>query len=451
MRNGYNYMVQSISTLIGNIPRDRVRLLDRKITVSRLLFAEIPIIIVVNFLVNISIIPSMATYLLDVFNVAVALFSLKAIARLFDHSRWYGYLLLVFAVYGAFMALLNAVDPILFAWEFFQLFRFILFGLLCAAYFRVDDFVRVWRLLYKLQPVNVAFVAYEYIVMGLDRDNLGGIFGTVAGCNGPLNVFLGLCVAYAFVSCLNNRDVGVVGFALTCISCLIIVSLAEIKFFYFEFLTIAVISLFINRPSFKTVGVIIVSIAGIVLALNVLKTVNPYHYSVLMDVNSIMGAADNHDLETGYGVSRIGMFSQMDSMFFHGDIIERFIGMGIGATTMSSISLFCSPFFYANGYLKYYYLQSAMLYLQMGYLGLLFYSIASAGPSIRSLFSSVRSNERLRPACELCACVAVLFLMNCFYENSARTFFSCIWALFLFAPLVLSEHHEARKDNDGSR
>ena len=59
------------------------------------------------------------------------------------------------------------------------------------------DYIRAFMgFVYKMQVPNIIFVLMQYYVLGLFQDNIGGLFGVERGCNGILNVYLCIVVAW---------------------------------------------------------------------------------------------------------------------------------------------------------------------------------------------------------------------------------------------------------------
>ena len=161
---------------------------------------------------------------------------------------------------------------------------------------------------------------------------------------------------------------------------------------------------------------------------------------MLFDAKQMMSYDDGSNVATsGYGISRFGVIAQIDDLFFYGDASDRIVGYGFGSATMSSIEQFCSPFYWTYGWLRYYYSQIAMLYLQNGYVGLVFYFSLMLTPCL----IAVRKRKELEASgnrfwLTFTVAVTLLFVMNCFYNASSRSYAALLWAVWLAVPFVVS-------------
>ena len=59
------------------------------------------------------------------------------------------------------------------------------------------DVDRVFEFCLKLQVLNVIMGIYEYYILNVHNDYLGGIFGVDQGCNANLNGYMMIISAYA--------------------------------------------------------------------------------------------------------------------------------------------------------------------------------------------------------------------------------------------------------------
>jgi len=145
-----------------------------------------------------------------------------------------------------------------------------------------------------------------------------------------------------------------------------------------------------------------------------------------------MAEADNSNVETGYGISRASVFTQITYRFFSGDLFTSCFGLGFGSASQSSISVFCAPFYNVYGYLHYHLLTSAMLFIQMGYFGVILYISPIVWVFARLLLKRKSLFESGHEATSSFAFViCCLFTVNCMYNSTAHTYPAVLWSLVL--------------------
>lgn len=407
------------------------RLLTHRFTMADFLAIEFVLLFIVNFFSNIGLVPSSITYVFDVVNVCVLLANARNIGKCAGREPYFNVPVVVFAVVALASGIIHAIAPQYVIWQAISFSRLFVWVYLFRIFWekeRIDSFM---GFVYKMQIPNAIFVLIQYFVLGLERDNVGGFFGVVQGCNGNLNVYLCIVVAWGLSRYLAKKE-NLSGLLLTILSALLIATVAELKFFFIEFALIVAIAILYSRFSFRTV----VSIASIVLfaavALAVFAAINPLQYEMLVDFDALMAEADNSNIETGYGVSRSNVFSQVSTQFFNEEPMTMLLGLGFGSASQSSIPFFTAPFFGVYGWMNYHFLTSAMAFIQLGYIGTACFvaPVVLLGVVLALCRGDLmRSGLVANGAFALVMCV--IFLVNCMYNNTAVTYPCALWAVSL--------------------
>lgn len=422
--------------------RNRYAFLNKRFDTAVLLRWEIPALIVIQFLTNAGYLATSVTYVFDLVNITLLIFNAKKISGFFREHNGYGLLLICYCLLAIVSGMGGGVSPLCIAWELISQLRIPLFIMLASAFWTIDDLKSVLRFLYRIQPLNAIFAFAQYFVFNLTGDCCGGLFGTNAGSNMLLNMYLVFVSAIGCCGYLSGARPrrGALSLALTLVASFFVATLAEIKFFYFEAVVIIFIAVLLGKKNAKLATAIALFAAACLVGLSALAVYFPDSYEMLFDTRQMMSYDDGSNVATsGYGISRFGAIAQIDELFFHGDVLDQIVGYGFGSATMSSIEQFCSPFYWTYGWLRYYYSQIAMLYLQNGYVGLTFYFALMLVPCL----VAVRKRKELEALGNrfwlvFTVAVALLFVMNCFYNASSRSYAALLWAVCLAAPFVVS-------------
>lgn len=405
------------------------RILNYRFTMADFLAIEFVLLFVVNFLSNIGRIPSALTYVFDVVNICILLANIRLVGAKTKGEWFFNLPVILFAVVALASGLVNLIAPQFVIWQAISFSRIFVWIYLFRIFWDLNYLKSFMGFIYKLQFFNVFFVLVQYFVMGLFQDNIGGLFGVERGCNGILNVYLCIVVTWGLNLYLAKKG-KLIGLIFTVLSSLLIAAVAELKFFFVEFLLIVVLSIIFARFSRKTVFSIVAIALLISVALGIFAQINPLQYKTLVNFDELLTEADNSNIETGYGISRLNAFTQISEQFFKNDPFTMFIGFGFGSASQSSIPFFCAPFYYFYGWLNYYFLTSAMVFIQLGYLGvaLFFAPLILLGAELLINRGRLAKTNCLGDggfAFVLCA----LFLLNCLYNNTAVTFPSALWSL----------------------
>lgn len=428
---------KQVSRNLGN----RCAFLNKRFDTATFLRIEVLALIVIQFLTNAGYLATSVTYVFDLVNIVLLVFNAKRIGGFLQEHSVYGLLLICYCILAIGTGLGGNVSPLCIMWELVSQLRIPLFIMLTATFWTADDLWSILRFLYGIQPLNAIFAVAQYFVFGLTGDNCGGLFGTSAGSNMLLNMYLVFVSAIAccgYLSGVKSRN-GAVSLALTLIASFFVATLAEIKFFYFEAVAIVLVAVLFGKKNAKLATAVALFVSACLIGLTALAVYFPDSYAMLFDSREMAAYDDGSNVATsGYGISRFGVIEQVDRLFFHGDALDQMVGYGFGSATMSSIEQFCSPFYFTYGWLRYYYSQIAMIFLQNGYIGLVFYFTLMLAPcltAIRKRKELVNSGKRFWLT--FTVAITLLFVMNCFYNASSRSYAALLWAVCLASPFVV--------------
>lgn len=261
-------------------------------------------------------------------------------------------------------AILNFVDPLLTIWASRNLIRFIVFFLSVVVFLEENDISEVFNKLFWIQIISFIIALYQYYVLGLHMDTLGGIFGH--GNGAALNTFQAMILAYFLCGYLQKKQPAY-KVATILITSLLIAALAEEKAYFVYLIVIVAGSVIINRPSFKTVIIVAAVLCAVPVGINILASVND---SWNLEVLTNMTRAVQY-LDTSYGLSRTNPFPQIQSRFFNNSLLKDLFGIGFGASeNCDASSIFTSEFYNRYAYLQYFDFTHQKKFLETGYLGL---------------------------------------------------------------------------------
>ena len=260
-------------------------------------------------------------------------------------------------------AILNFVDPFLTIWASRNLIRFIVFFLSVVVFLEENDISEIFNKLFCIQIISFIIALYQYYVLGLHMDTLGGIFGH--GNGAALNTFQAMMLAYFLCGYLQKKQPAY-KVATILITSLLIAALAEEKTYFVYLIVVVAGSVIINRPSFKTVIIVAAVLCAVPVGINILATVND---SWNLEVLTNMTRAVQY-LDTSYGLSRTNPFPQIQSRFFNNRLLKDLFGIGFGASeNCDAASIFTSEFYNRYAYLQYFDFTHQKKFLETGYLG----------------------------------------------------------------------------------
>lgn len=410
------------------------------ITVAVLLELELYLVAASFFLYSFGL-PTVINDLLCFFNLSLLAVSTPRMVRAFNQHPAVASIGAVLLAYSFLTAVYNGVSPLNTLWQFITFSRPFVYGFLALSYWNADRFDTVFRRLVGLQWLNGACAAFQFLVLGLYQDRVGGMFGSWLGCNLPLNIYLCIVTAAMFSAYLNKHwNVSAHALVASCVCSLCVAAVAELKFFFLEFILILVCAFLLSKPTVKKFALVPFSLLVLVAGFSLFSSVFPDRAANMLDFETLYGEANLRG--AGYPISRVEVYKDLGKILFLSNPLQQVVGLGLGASATSSIALFTSPLAELYADYKFGLLQSALLCIDIGYIGTVLYIgfVVSFGAAawinraenrFLSLFSII---------------VIVIFIVNIYYNNTASSANSIFWALPLACSLSLpSIKHKAGK------
>lgn len=399
------------------------------------------ILIILLYVINIQ-------WMIDLFNLPAAITRIDAILALllifWQFKKIFYYLLnnklimLFFLFYTAtnFIGiLLNGFSFAYIIWTFFKSYIFFFYLIACIVNLSKNEYIGIMEILCKLHILNCILCLYQYFVLGLQSDYLGGIFGIRQGCNGYQNIYGIVICCYLMYRYLNGEKINRLFIYL--FSFLIIAAATDIiGFFCVIFLCFFLMLVFMEdkkRKRYLFEILFLCVVAGVAVFRIIYKERFEY-FTNISNWLKYMGFGKNNDGGV-YGVSRTNPFRQINEKYFKGDLLKELFGFGFGNCSQAeSLKIFQSPFYLKNRDFQYYWFSTAYTYMETGFFGIVSYLILELIFLFKSIWNYFKAkNKNLGIYC-LMLSVAYVFIF--FYNQSlmispAYIFYFSLVAIFI--------------------
>lgn len=353
----------------------------------------------------------------------------------------------IFWAVATLSAITHGVSLGLYLWACRSTFR--LFGTLycCAKLLHRSDVDRLIKFTFGFFFVNAVVCTYQHFVLGIGPDNTNGFFGTASGGNAMMNVLLCAVCAFSLFGFLEDEYSGLILLLVVGCSCYL-AAIAELKFFYFELAGVVILAVLFQRFSAKSVLSVIVIALAIVIGIRILGMFNPY-FADFFSLDRILDYSGRGGYSTPYNLNRMTAVHSLDQRFMTtwGD---KLFGLGFGAGQYSQF--FASPLYAAYGsLLNWSWFTDASVFLETGYVGLVFYIlpfIMIALFSLRSIRSGEQSGMMQKRedgiwVKQSCASVSLLCLLLIVYNCTLTTDPGCFFIGYILSfPYILQEDSE---------
>ena len=402
-------------------------------------FFLIGYMLLIEIFISIFHLPRNIRFVIDVVALILIFLGFQKISYALSEKgyRWYfGYIILfiVSTILGSFFRMVP-IGQVL--WAIRNNYLYILFGIIVIYLMDTHDVDKVFEFCLKLQVLNVIMGIYEYYILNVHNDYLGGIFGVDQGCNANLNGYMMIISAYAINKYLVKKmsiakTIWVIG------SCTFMAVLSELKMFYVEVVLIVVCSVLLNRKSIKGFMMLAGGFLGLIIGIQVLSVVNPKSVEDLISITNMIDYNTRSDYGAGdIRITRLGSTNLINKWFFKDDMSLKLFGMGLGACEDSTSFTFCNSQF-ATQYrsLGYRNLTMSMNYLETGYIGVICFALIFI---FLFLIATKMKNEmsEYKEMASVSQVICIMSVLNFWYSSAIRmniaylTFF-CIMSVFIY-------------------
>ena len=327
--------------------------------------------------------------------------------------------ILLFGVYTLAVYVVQFQSPSYYLWGFRNNFRFYAVFLSMAAFGHQEDIVDAWNLFDKLFWLNILASSYQFFVLGLSGDHLGGLFSTEAGGNGYTNMFFLIVTTKSVVFCLDKRE-KLSSCMLRCGTALVVAAMAELKFFFVEFLLVVSMALVLTKFTWRKFAIVAGSIGAVALGLWLLEMQFPESMG-WFSVKRILDSALSKDGYTAAGdLNRLNAIPRINDLWLKNGWLRMF-GLGLGNCDTAQFAFLNTPFYERYGHMHYLWRSYAAVYLEMGWMGLLFYWGFFLLVFVGASKIEKRSNDLVKSYCKISKIIAVMCVLISLYNASLRT------------------------------
>ena len=291
--------------------------------------------------------------------------------------------------------LCNGFNPIYVLWTFLKNYIFFFFMIACIVSLKKEDFYTIMEVLCKFHVLNFALCMYQYFILGLQSDYLGGLFGIEQGCNGYQNIYAVVICCYLMYRYLNGEGIFRLGIYLC--SFLSIAALADIVGFFVVVCGCFIILLLFMDKISKRVKIIGILVFAVLVGVNIFSLIYPTRLEYFANSANWLKYMGYGKKNSGgiYGISRVNPFSQIESRFFRGNLLRELFGFGYGNCSQAeSMPIFQSEFYLKNINYQYYWFATAYTFIENGICGLVSYLILVIGFIHKSFKYVVNKNTK---------------------------------------------------------
>ncbi len=383
-------------------------------------------------------IPDFLKYLIDgAWIVGIGLLFLNRRVALSRNLIPVAILIITFFVYTLINYAFNHQSILFYLWGFRNNFRFYAAFIIFCLCFEPDDLETCLKFMEFIFWVNAFVTFFQFFVLGYQQDYLGGIFGVDRGCNASSIVFFCILISKSIIMFMSGKESFLLCFSKVAIV-LIISAMAELKFFFIVFSLILLMATFMTSFAWRKIVVLFISALLFSFASTLLTDIfgsgSSLSWEKLFELATSENYSSNNDLGRLTGIATI-------SRTIFTDLSDRLFGLGLGNCDTSNLDMFNTPFYQIYGDLHYSWFSAVFMFLELGYMGLVFYVLFFVFCFVYALVHLKKTANPLY--CQLAMCMAVLSIVIIFYNSSLRTEVGYMAYFVLAMPFITNKGTDA--------
>ena len=282
-----------------------------------------------------------------------------------------------------------------------------------------SDVEGYFRLFDKLFWINLIVSVVQFVFLGKEGDYLGGIFGTQKGGNGYTNIFFCIILTKSIIYYLEKKE-SLRACAWKFAAAMVVAAMAELKFFFAEAVLILILAVLFTDFSWRKVLLIAGGLAGVAAGAALLVVIFPDFAGFFTGRWLWNNAISAAGYTSSGDMNRLNAIGMSNELFLKNGWMRLF-GMGMGNCETSAFAFLNSPFFERFGDLHYTWMSHAMMYLECGWTGLVFYFGFFLLVYFRTRKIERTGGRRIKSHCLIARMMAVLCMVIAIYNSSMRT------------------------------
>ena len=393
-----------------------------------------------SFLTDFLHVPAFIKYTLDIAWVTVffCLFIRKKVSVNKKMVPFVGFVIL-WLIYVFVTYMFHFQSLFYFLWGLRNNLRFYIAFLGFAAFCSEEAVSSCFRFIDCLFWINTGVSFVQFFVWGYQQDFLGGIFGVGRGCNGYTIILFIIVVTRSILLYLNEKESAVKCFLKGGVS-LIIAAMAELKFFFVFFVLILIVSMVLTKFSWRKLLILLGMAVLLTFAGSLLTAI--FGENEKLTLERIMELVTSTNYSTAKDLGRLTAIPTLSKTLLS-NLSDRIFGLGLGNCDTSAFAICNTPFYQMYQGLHYSWFSSAFLFLETGYIGLIF-NLSFFVMCFVLAYKNLKKKESNPLFDQMAVIMALCCILLTFYNSSMRMEISYAAYFVLALPFVSADHRIKR-------
>ena len=346
----------------------------------------------------------------------------------------------LFAAVAIISTVYNGSSFVLFFWGIRLNFRFFIFFIACVIFLKRKNLDDIMKLLLIMLPINTVLVVYQYAVMGLRFDYLGGLFGTHLASHSEFITYL-IIVTLISIILYVEKKLNIVQLLLDLGMLLFLAAICEIKVLFIIIPMIVVVAAFLSFPNSRALNLIIACVVLMPLSFSLMLIIYPQWAEQLSNIQDAIFNTTMVQYSSEVSLSRFTAASYLLTNI----IVEPFQKVfGIGFGNADYFLTYTSSFYERYDMLNYNIFRYSLVLIELGVIGLIVYCLFFVSLTLESIRIRKIVNPEVKYYCNIGFIISLIVFPLLIYNPSLQMEGAFMVYLLLAFPFIFEkEMYEA--------
>lgn len=343
-------------------------------------------------------------------------------------------LFLIIAIISSALNISNG-SFLFFLWGSRVYLRFYIFFLACTIFLERDNIDKMIKFLLVLLPINTILALFQYYILGLEDDFIGGLFGTERGSNTELVPYLLVVMTIMFIYYCRNKMNIIKVFLYTLMIC-IISALAELKTLFANLPVTLIMVFIISFPNKRIIKLLVTGTVAFSIMFLVFVALYPNWADSFESISKFIYDSATVDYAGEGSLSR----TTAGSYLLHNVLItpgQKLFGFGFG--NAGEFLSYTSSFLMRYRALVYHYFSYSLILVEIGILGLSIYCLFFLSILLKFLPKIKKMDYDKLPYIEITIIMSIQVFFLIIYNQSLNMDISFIIYFVLSFPFILEK------------
>ena len=318
------------------------------------------------------------------------------------------FFIILFFISATFSSIISGSSISFYLFGLRTYYKLFIYFLACTIFLKREDLDKLMKFLLMILPIDTLVVLFQYFILGLEDDYIGGLFGTVQGCNGESNIYLTITCIIA-ITFYVSKKIKLWYCNIIILQCCMIAAISELKILFFTLALILMVVFIFNYSNKRAIIILVSSFFFLSIGIFAFLIIYPGWITMFTDFGSFLRetAAGTYGSSNTLGRTIAGPYVLQNILM---EPVQKIFGVGLGyGDRYLSMK---SNFFARYESLSFNLFAYVIIIIEVGILGLILFCLIFAS----ILYESMRVINKIEKEKKIYCCISFIVSIQVFLQ-----------------------------------